>query len=1048
MSDHSGNNFLTNIPLSGLIAVISGVMGTVLLHYEPLVPRRQVDPPKGVIVAANPFKIESSLYEDPFNVIGRLREPVGKSAPNSGPAFRDPSSLFDEALRRAGLNENLLILPVLMKPGTDAVSSENRSRSRLAVIEGLASCGYIPESGKLECCRFPPWIDAATGVAGKMEVEVPLEWFNFSETMPSLPRIRQADSARPRNVLVLWLHGGDFEDTPIMKLRTVLQSTLSKAGSWGIQTIPPDRVQVRVIGPHSTQALAKLVKECGTWPANLPPDAWRHRIDLYSQSATASDEGVLNAAEFKGDSRDLEKIIKPGLGPDAVFKRTIVTDDLVADALVDELKLRGLDLKVSSAWRHSDQIDRRPHVAIISEFDTPYGRELPHSFLKAVYPELPAAKLPGFNTKSSCWHWFSFPRGLDGRTTGGTASTTTSSTASKNSSGGGGESKEYKPDEVPDGTNQADTLRRLAEQMEAIQSELVRKGSGGFLAIGLMGGDVYDKLWLLRAIKPRFPDAIFFTDNLDAWLWQKDELRSTRNLVVASPFALSLGRRLQMGKPPFRDSYQTSTYAATLIALECATFDKPVMNDVRRYEIGLGGPYDLSPKSISKWYPHQPKPWWTKAKATLATIVSITVALIIAFWFCIPWLATRRAIMSDGENERSSSPLRSTMLAIRELLSKAASQYVRKSSVWVPFIALTALAAMHELWRRQGEPGEPLVAWEGISGWPTQGLRIAAILLSVHLSFRAAALLKDNSNMLRKRFFKNDAATEPLEFRHFSKWWHGICAIFVWSTTATRHEAGATVKPDLLWREYGYYNSLTARIVRSILFVTVLMYLLHLLGDVLGTVYPRMRGDFARRWDSRLDFLSSLAFLWITCVVIDALWAGRMFTFWVTQGQTDWTEEQTKPLTDLNLSRKAACDYLDLQLVAERTRPITALAFYPFYVLALLVIARCGCFDQWIWPKGVIAVYGTAILLVLVSAMLLREQAENLRMAAIEHLRGSGPEFTMDANSPKGKLAHEIGAIRKGSFAPFSEQPVMKSIYWLVSALSIGSVWQYLSRLM
>ena len=37
-----------------------------------------------------------------------------------------------------------------------------------------------------------------------------------------------------------------------------------------------------------------------------------------------------------------------------------------------------------------------------------------------------------------------------------------------------------------------------------------------FGAIGLLGADVYDKMMILRALRPEFPAAVFFTNNYDA----------------------------------------------------------------------------------------------------------------------------------------------------------------------------------------------------------------------------------------------------------------------------------------------------------------------------------------------------------------------------------------------------------------------------------------------------------------------------------------------------------------------------------------------------
>ena len=94
------------------------------------------------------------------------------------------------------------------------------------------------------------------------------------------------------------------------------------------------------------------------------------------------------------------------------------------------------------------------------------------------------------------------------------------------------------------------------------------EGSGKELkAIGVLGSDVYDKLLILQAVRKRFPNAIFFTTDLDARLLHTSQYEWTRNLVIASHFGLQLHPTLQNDIPSFRDSYQTSAFFSVLHSL-------------------------------------------------------------------------------------------------------------------------------------------------------------------------------------------------------------------------------------------------------------------------------------------------------------------------------------------------------------------------------------------------------------------------------------------------------------------------------------------------
>ena len=72
---------------------------------------------------------------------------------------------------------------------------------------------------------------------------------------------------------------------------------------------------------------------------------------------------------------------------------------------------------------------------------------------------------------------------------------------------------------------------------------------------------------ILRALRPQFPDAVFFTNNYDAHFERRDDWDDTHNLVIASPFGSALPEiYVEQHIAPFRDNNQTSMYVGTLVA--------------------------------------------------------------------------------------------------------------------------------------------------------------------------------------------------------------------------------------------------------------------------------------------------------------------------------------------------------------------------------------------------------------------------------------------------------------------------------------------------
>ena len=64
-------------------------------------------------------------------------------------------------------------------------------------------------------------------------------------------------------------------------------------------------------------------------------------------------------------------------------------------------------------------------------------------------------------------------------------------------------------------SGQFDYLLRLAHAL-GTQDARLREHGHAIRAVGVIGNDPYDKLLVLQALRPQFPDAVFFTNDLDA----------------------------------------------------------------------------------------------------------------------------------------------------------------------------------------------------------------------------------------------------------------------------------------------------------------------------------------------------------------------------------------------------------------------------------------------------------------------------------------------------------------------------------------------------
>ena len=152
-------------------------------------------------------------------------------------------------------------------------------------------------------------------------------------------------------------------------------------------------------------------------------------------------------------------------------------------------------------------------------------------------------------------------RGLDGQIPG-----------AKPRDQGSGDTKSI---ERPSGEDQIDYLRRMRDALLAEDARR-RQDCGwddrmsqrcGIRAIGVLGDDYFDKLLVLQALKPVFPNAVFFTTDLYADMLHPQDNAFTRNLIVASGFGLTLDYKWQRQVPPLRDSYQTALLLTVRLAV-------------------------------------------------------------------------------------------------------------------------------------------------------------------------------------------------------------------------------------------------------------------------------------------------------------------------------------------------------------------------------------------------------------------------------------------------------------------------------------------------
>ena len=1057
----SGKNDDSKFPVAGLLILVT-VVGGIWLSQEPYRSDRPVDEQHGKALVVGDKRVQSRLWQDPFISVEAHKNGEEKSnetktislqslrllqAPDSsghpdtfslklkvegavdGPEAKHHHSLsfqLKEITKSIGESQPKFKVLVVVTEGTPFASgTEYRLRHRYAVVSALGVAGYIPEEG--EFFRYFEW--DRTNLRDKdlcwndscPSLDVPLEWFKRSGK----------DTEHKEHVLVLWVKDQDLDKKPLESLQNLVGFVKNSVS--GSRDSSPAFLSFKVLGPFHSGTLRAMISEVLLKKRPAPPSKKAAEgstdIQYISFSATASEAVLLEGlkSDLKvGAKEDQFWESMKSLGFDV--DRVIGTDEKLARELVTELKKRRVDPETG-----------KDHIALIGEWDTLYGRKLPLTFLEAAHdnPDLDLlTKIK--NVGKVDWpdwaHRYSYLRGIDGELP------PNGDESGVKAEGGGTEPGNFlgtspKDLERPEGRAQFDYLRRLKAQIQVkdrkIREECIKnitlkwtfweyipdwQNCRGFKAMGILAGDVYDKLLLLQALRKDFPDVIFFTTDLDARLLHPGHYQWTRNLLIASHFGLRLHEKVQRSIPPFRDSYQTSLFLSVLLAIDylqdcraaspffshgsCDNPPNQYSHEIppRIFEVGRTGAYDLSAggNTIHASRPDfengAPVPPMSLRGFILLGCILLSSVVIYAF-------ISRKALLLALAAKKNPY-LWGFLLGIVSL------------SVWL-YVSIT----------NQLPDGEPFVWLEGISVWPTEWLRLLAFFLSLCFLCRGYRALQATYREMKAEFHLTPGTCSG--FFEWNKWMN-----------FGRDISGNGVSPKKVnvrecWEVYTSLMGIKCAGSR-VAFQTIIYLLLFGVPVFFFLGFPTTpcRGETCFNWDKRILLLSVVTmWLLVFFVVYATRLCGRMVEL-VLGSEVQWPTRNTprepwlrssgnNSLTDIQQS---------LRFCGQLSEGVGKLIYYPFVVVLVMIVSRFSLFDHWDFPLSLLIVIGSNIGFAIFSAFHFRQSAENARERVLHEL--SSMMNACSSSTRKAQVQNvikEVQDFKKGSFCPFGEQPILKA---------------------
>ena len=997
MADEPTKKF--DLPWGTLLPVLAALAG-VISQFKPLVSTRPVAPSQKAIPVTAEQDVDARLWQDPI-AVAQKQEALLDAEAKAGRSIRhDISSLAELLSKRARkFPGHVVLLAVMLDAGPYSEQGESRLRARQAVLEGLSESGFLPIDGEhigFVTTSWPP-PESVSDASPPVDRALLLPW----EECEAITNPKEARD--PQRVVVVWLPAVSFNPDPFRRLAALIDRLAGEIRN---------EIDVKLIGPANSTGLQNMVREVQLWnpeaKSALSP-ATKKALDgvsIISPRATASDSTLLYNAPTGGKSvKELLEDAIPGLH----FIRTIATDEAVLEEMIFELERRRIPV-IAQTRPDPRPPSKMAHVVILSEWDTPYGRSLSTTFA-SLASGISTNEIIEQREKRPTWiHPYHYLRGIDGQLPGDPAKDSQRDSGQKNSSG-----QESVPVEATEGLNQSDYLRRLARQLKSDNARWQREDGFGIRAVGLLGSDIYDKLMILRALRPQFRDVVFFTNNYDAHFERRDDWEDTRNLVIASPFGSALPETYSRQHiAPFRDNLQTSMYTGTLVAtgrMEASVADN-LSWQPRIFEIGRRGAWDLAAPwyllgkenavSNQTWF----LDWFFSGVVAWRVVIAVLSLLAISAWIGLT-IASRT--LTDG----GTTPQR---------LRRVPASTVFWLACGGPIIVLGVAA-----FTQYGSAAEePLAFLSGISIWPTEMLRLIVVMLALHFMIKAGIDLRANAGKLTKFF-----CFKPLLLTRFS-WADLGIGLEQWRTSRSKTaRPKAKFSAQEAWHFYLRRHKFWPRFIR----IGILVALYSAFSFCLLSLFPRSlppaRGEMAFQFDTVVLFLSGISSMILSFYVVDAIGLNSNFIRMFAREVTSWggkvveSTHRTPPLTEEELSA-----YHEIFFVGQRTQVVAPLIWYPLVALSLNFVARSSFFDNWTWPISLMVIFALNAAWPVGSAILLRRAAEQLREAALGDLQYWRVRGHADPakRAMFDELIAEIRGLKKGAFAPLTEQPFVRAI--------------------
>jgi hypothetical protein len=280
-----------------------------------------------------------------------------------------------------------------------------------------------------------------------------------------------------------------------------------------------------------------------------------------------------------------------------------------------------------------------------------------------------------------------------------------------------------------------------------------------------------------------------------------------------------------------------------------------------------------------------------------------------------------------------------------------------------------------------------------------------------------------------------------------------IASVFDRSLEDDRAAQTSPINVEAAWRAYVGQEQLLPRFLRAFLFAAFMWLIFWFVFiPLFGKAIFSVRSDLAfsaYRWTTIPDVFFMLL---LTYFVFDATWFCLLFVNKLRRPQTEWPPKTMEVYKKrLQLQTHPVDEWIDLDFLAKRTRCIGSLIYYPFVLIALLIVSRSAVFANYAPSLANLVAQGISLSVVFGCAIILWWAAKAARDTAKQNLtdgiiaaRGHSPKVadkssdaTQNDSDDNPRYAKQletlwirVDQLNDGAFRPFSQQPLVRALLW------------------